>query len=66
LDWQGFAENARLVERLAGLTESVGHSISHLYFGVRRIALQPADFQRQIPRLQALADKRHRSLATPP
>ena len=57
--WTGkeFAENARLVERLAGLTESGGPLNSHLYFGVRRIALQPADFQRQIPRLQALADK---------
>ncbi len=57
--WTGkeFAENARLVERLAGLTETVGPLNSHLYFGVRRVALQPADFQRQIPRLQALADK---------
>ncbi|HUI20183.1 MAG TPA: DUF3320 domain-containing protein [Methylocella sp.] len=57
--WTGkdFAEKARLVERLAGLTQSVGPLNSHLYFGVRRLALQPADFQRQIPRLQALADK---------
>jgi Protein of unknown function (DUF4011) len=57
--WTGkeFAEKARLIERLAGLTESVGPRNSHLYFGVRRTALQPADFQRQIPKLQALAAK---------
>jgi Protein of unknown function (DUF4011) len=57
--WTGkeFAEKARLIERLAGLTESVGPRDSHLYFGVRRTALQPADFQRQIPKLQALAAK---------
>jgi hypothetical protein len=52
-----FAAKARLAERLATLTESVGPLNSHLYFGVRRTALQPADFQRQIPPLQALADK---------
>src|ERR1700730_4575475 len=57
--WTGtkFAKKARLIERLAGLTESVGPRNSHLYFGVRRTALQPADFQRQIPKLQALAGK---------
>ncbi|MDQ6704118.1 MAG: DUF3320 domain-containing protein [Pseudomonadota bacterium] len=58
--WTGseFAENARLIEWLARLTESVGPLNSHVYFGVRRrSALQPADFQRQIPKLQALAGK---------
>lgn len=57
--WTGkeFAEKVRLIERLAGLTESIGPLNSHIYFGVRRLALQPADFQRQIPRLQALAEK---------
>jgi hypothetical protein len=55
--WTGkeFAEKARLIERLAGLTESVGPLNSDAYVGVRRrCALQPADFQRQIPKLQAL------------
>ncbi|MGH6847043.1 MAG: DUF4011 domain-containing protein [Methylocella sp.] len=58
--WTGkeFAEKAWLIERLAGLTESVGPLNSQLYTGVRRqSALQPADFQRQIPKLQALAGK---------
>jgi hypothetical protein len=58
--WTGkeFAEKARLIERLAELTESVGPLNSHVYIGVRRrSALQPADFQRQIPKLQALAGK---------
>jgi len=57
--WTGrdFADKARLAERLAGITQSVGPLNSHLYFGVRQLTLQPADFQRQIPRLQALADK---------
>ena len=56
MDGKEFAEKARLIERLAGLTESVGPLNSHVYFGVRRrSALQPADFQRQIPKLQALA-----------
>ncbi|MGH6820198.1 MAG: AAA domain-containing protein, partial [Methylocella sp.] len=58
--WTGkeFAEKARLIERLADLTESVGPLNSHVYVGVRRrSALQPADFQRQIPKLQALAGK---------
>ena len=57
--WTGqeFVGKARQVERLADLTESAGPLNSHLYFGVQRLALQPADFQRQIPRLQALADK---------
>ena len=58
--WTGkeFAEKARLIERLADLTESVGLLNRHVYVGVRRrSALQPADFQRQIPKLQALAGK---------
>src|SRR3984893_14876704 len=58
--WTGkeFAEKTRLIERLAGLTETVGPLNSHVYVGVRRrSALQPADVQRQIPKLQALADK---------
>jgi|GEM_PF-2725942 len=58
--WTGkeFAEKARLIERLADLTESIGALNSHVYVGVRRrCALQPADFQRQIPKLQALAGK---------
>jgi hypothetical protein len=58
--WTGkeFAQKARLIEKLAGLTESVGALNSDAYFGVRRrSALQPADFQRQIPKLQAFAGK---------
>jgi Protein of unknown function (DUF4011) len=58
--WTGneFAEKARLIEKLAGLTESIGALNSDTYFGVRRrSALQPADFQRQIPKLQAFAGK---------
>ncbi|MGH6796354.1 MAG: DUF4011 domain-containing protein, partial [Methylocella sp.] len=58
--WTGkeFAEKVRLIERLAGLTASVGALNSHIYAGVRRqSALQPADVQRQIPKLQALAGK---------
>ncbi|MDQ6867260.1 MAG: DUF4011 domain-containing protein [Pseudomonadota bacterium] len=57
--WTGkeFAEKARLIERLAGLRESVA-PLNRYYIGVRRrSALQPADFQRQIPKLQALAGK---------
>jgi hypothetical protein len=51
--WSGkeFAQKARLVTRLAELTDSLGPLCSHDYFGVRRIDLQPTDFQRQIPRL---------------
>ncbi len=58
--WTGteFVEKARLIEQLADLTESVGPLNSHAYIGVRRrTALQPADFQRQIPKLQVLAGK---------
>ena len=57
--WTGtkFAKKARLIERLAHLMESVGPRNSHLYFGVRRTALQPANFQRQIPKLLVLAGK---------
>jgi Protein of unknown function (DUF4011)/AAA domain len=58
--WSGkeFAEKVRLIERLAGLTVSVGLLNRHVYVGVRRrSALQPADVQRQIPKLQALAGK---------
>jgi hypothetical protein len=58
--WTGkeFAEKARLIERLADLTVRVGQLNSHVYVGVRRrSALQPADVQRQIPKLQALAGK---------
>ncbi|PNE12949.1 MAG: hypothetical protein CR217_00225 [Beijerinckiaceae bacterium] len=58
--WTGkeFAEKARLIQRLAGLTESVGPLNSNVYVGVRRRStLQPADFERQIPKLQALAAK---------
>jgi hypothetical protein len=58
--WTGkeFAEKARLVERLAGLMERVGPLNSRLYAGMRRRSgLQPADFQRRIPKLQALAGK---------
>ncbi len=58
--WTGaeFAGKARLIEGLAGLTESVGPLNSHLYAGVRRrSALLPADLQCQIPKLQALARK---------
>ncbi|MGH6936138.1 MAG: hypothetical protein ACRED2_08145, partial [Methylocella sp.] len=58
--WSGkeFAEKARLIEQLAGLMVSVGPLNSNVYVGVRRrSALQPADVQRQIPKLQALARK---------
>jgi superfamily II DNA/RNA helicase len=66
--WTGkeFAENARLVERLAGLTESVGPLNSHLYFGVRRIALQRPISSAKFRGSKRLPTKRHRSLATPP
>src|ERR1700730_12547123 len=52
-----FAKKARLIERLAGLTESVGPRNSHLYCGVQRTAMQTAGLRRQIPKLQALAAK---------
>ncbi|MGH6863073.1 MAG: DUF4011 domain-containing protein, partial [Methylocella sp.] len=58
--WTGteFTKKAQLIERLAGLTKSVGPLNSHAYVGVRRrSALQPADVQRQIPKLQALAGR---------
>jgi Protein of unknown function (DUF4011)/AAA domain len=58
--WSGkeFAEKARLIEQLAGLMVSAGPLNSNVYVGVRRrSALQPADVQRQIPKLQALARK---------
>ncbi|MGH6841432.1 MAG: hypothetical protein ACREDV_04980, partial [Methylocella sp.] len=58
--WTGmeFAEKARLVEELAGLTEIVGPPTRHLYAGVRRReTLQPADVRRHIPKLQAFARK---------
>ena len=58
--WTGeeFAGKARLIERLARLTETIGPLNSHLYAGVRRrSALKPADLQRHIPKLQALAGK---------
>ncbi|MGH6839398.1 MAG: DUF4011 domain-containing protein [Methylocella sp.] len=58
--WTGkeFAEKARLIEQLASLTETVSPLMSVAYIGVRRrSALQLADFQRQIPKLQALASK---------
>jgi Protein of unknown function (DUF4011)/AAA domain len=58
-NWTGkeFVAKARLVERLAGLTGNLGPLNDHIYFGVRRITLQPADFQRQVPQLRALAGK---------
>ena len=52
-----FVEKARFTARLANLTESLGPLNHHPYFGVRRTNLQPADFSRQLPQLQALADK---------
>jgi Protein of unknown function (DUF4011) len=58
--WTGkeFAEKARLIEQLAGFAKSVGAWNDDAYIGVRRrSALQAADFQRQIPRLQAMAGK---------
>ncbi len=58
--WTGeeFAGKARLLERLARLTETIGPLNSHLYAGVRRrSALKPVDLQRQIPKLQALSGK---------
>ncbi len=58
--WSGkeFAEKARLIEQLAGFMVSVGPLNSSVYVGVRRrSSLQPADVQRQIPKLQALAGK---------
>lgn len=57
--WTGktFAAKSQLFERVADLTESAGPLNSHVYFGVGRINLQPADFQREIRHLQTLADK---------
>ncbi|HYP58208.1 MAG TPA: DUF3320 domain-containing protein, partial [Beijerinckia sp.] len=55
--WTGtdFLEIDRRIERLASLTASAGPLQSHVYFGVRRIGLQPSDFQRLIPQLESLA-----------
>lgn len=45
-----------LTKRLAGLTASAGPLDAHVYVGVRRMSLQPADFQRLIPQFRSLAD----------
>jgi very-short-patch-repair endonuclease len=57
--WTGneFEEKVRLISRLAHLIQSAGPLPAHTYFGVRRIDVQPADFLRQISKLQELADK---------
>ncbi len=57
--WTGesFAKKSQSMGRLADLTENAGALNSHVYFGVRRINLQPADFQREIRHIQTLADK---------
>jgi hypothetical protein len=57
--WTGaeFAEKAQLVMRLAHLSQSTGLLPSNTYYGVRRIDIQPADLQRQVPKFQELADK---------
>ncbi len=51
-----YEEKMRRVERLARLTESAGPLTRHVYFGVGQTALQPADFQRLVPRLKSLSD----------
>ena len=56
--WTGtkFAKKARLIERLAGLTESVGPRNSHLYLGVGDRWDRPIS-SAKFPALQALAGK---------
>ena len=54
---EDYDEKARRVERLAELTERSGPLHRHVFYGVGRMALQPADFQRLAPRLRSLADE---------
>ncbi len=53
---EDYEEKARRVQRLADLTARTGPLHRHVFFGVGRMALQPADFQRLAHRLQSLAD----------
>ncbi|WP_051952481.1 DUF4011 domain-containing protein [Methylocapsa aurea] len=59
MEWTGeaYAERNRRIQRLAGLTAHAGPRNKHVYFGVRRIGLQPTDLQRLAPQLQKLADE---------
>jgi hypothetical protein len=52
-----FDEKVRRIERLADLTLHAGPLDQHVYCGVRRTNLQPADFLRLAPELKALADQ---------
>ncbi len=52
-----FNEKIRRIERLADLTLRAGPLDQHVYRGVRRTDLQPADFLRLMPELKALADQ---------
>ena len=54
---EDFDEKVRRVERLAELIERSGPLHRHVFYGVGRMALQPADFQRLAPHLQKLADE---------
>lgn len=51
-----YEERALRVERLADLTARTGPLRRHIFYGVGRKALQPADFLRLAPGLQTLAD----------
>ena len=54
---EDFDEKARRIERLADLTAKAGPLRRHIFYGVGRKALQPADFQRLAQRLHGLADE---------
>ena len=51
-----FAEMTQRVERLSDLSTRTGPLHRHVFYGVGRMALQPADFQRLTPQLQDLAE----------
>ena len=54
---EDFDEKARRNERLADLTAKAGPLRRHIFYGVGRKALQPADFQRLAQRLHGLAEE---------
>ncbi|PNG25586.1 DUF4011 domain-containing protein [Methylocella silvestris] len=54
---EDYESRAQCVERLATLTAGAGPLHRHVYFGVRRSALQPADFQRLAPQMKRLAEE---------
>ncbi len=54
---EDYEEKVRRIERLADLTAKTGPLHRHVFYGVGRMVLQPADFQRLTHRLQNLADE---------